>query len=72
MPDINFPNSPSGGDTYTYNNITFAYDGEKWTAKGGKAAIGAAVRKKRREDPNKNRKGKAKNVSNTTRKKKKK
>ena len=35
MPDINFPNSPSGGDTYTYNNITFAYDGEKWTAKGG-------------------------------------
>ena len=41
-------------------------------AKGGKAAIGAAVRRKRREDPNKNRKGKAKNVSNTTRKKKKK
>ena len=35
MPDINFPTSPSGGDTYTYNNITFAYDGEKWTAKGG-------------------------------------
>ena len=41
-------------------------------AKGGKAAIGAAVRKKRRNDPNKNRKGKAKNVSNTTRKSKKK
>ena len=41
-------------------------------AKGGKKAIGAAVRKKRREDPNKNRKGKAKNVSNTTRKSKKK
>jgi len=40
-------------------------------AKGGKAAIAAAVRKKRREDPNKNRKGKAKNVSNTTRKTKK-
>ena len=39
-------------------------------AKGGKAAIGAAVRKKRRNDPNKNRKGKAKNVSNTTRSKK--
>jgi len=37
-------------------------------AKGGKKAIAAAVRKKRREDPNKNRKGKAKNVSNTTRK----
>ena len=37
-------------------------------AKGGKKAIAAAVRKKRREDPNKNRRGKAKNVSNTTRK----
>ena len=34
-------------------------------AKGGKKAIGAAVKKKRRQDPNKNRKGKAKNVSNT-------
>ena len=34
-------------------------------AKGGIKAIGAAVSKKRRKDPNKNRKGKAKNVSNT-------
>jgi|MDTC01.2.fsa_nt_gb hypothetical protein len=34
-------------------------------AKGGKSAIGSAVSKKRRQDPNKNRKGKAKNVSNT-------
>ena len=34
-------------------------------SKGGKKAIGSAVSKKRREDPNKNRKGKAKNVSNT-------
>jgi len=33
MSDISFPSSPSGGDTYTYNNITFTYDGEKWTAK---------------------------------------
>ena len=39
-------------------------------AKGGKKAIAAAVNKKRREDPNKNRKGKAKNVSNTVGKKK--
>lgn len=39
-------------------------------AKGGKKAIAAAVNKKRREDPNKNRRGKAKNVSNTTRKSK--
>ena len=37
-------------------------------AKGGKKAIAKAVNKKRREDPNKDRKGKAKNVSNTTRK----
>ena len=37
---------------------------------GGKAAIGKAVSKKRRNDPNKNRKGKAKNVSNTVGKKK--
>jgi hypothetical protein len=34
-------------------------------AKGGKKAIAAAVNKKRRKDPNKNRRGKAKNVSNT-------
>ena len=39
-------------------------------AKGGKKAIAAAVNKKRGEDPNKNRRGKAKNVSNTTRKSK--
>ena len=31
-------------------------------AKGGKKAIAAAVNKKRRDDPNKNRTGKAKNV----------
>ena len=37
-------------------------------AKGGKKAIAAAVRKKRRDDPNKNRRGKAKNVSSKTRK----
>tara|TARA_B100000963_G_scaffold37394_1_gene27911 strand:+ start:6351 stop:7208 length:858 start_codon:yes stop_codon:yes gene_type:complete len=41
-------------------------------AKGGKKAIAAAVRKKRKNDPNKNRRGKAKNVSNTTRTSKKK
>ena len=35
-------------------------------ASGGKKAIGAAVKKKRRNDPNKDRKGKAKNVSNKT------
>ena len=35
---------------------------------GGKKAIAAAVRKKRKNDPNPNRKGKAKNVSNKTKK----
>lgn len=33
MPDINFPSSPSGGDIYTFNNISYTWDGEKWTAK---------------------------------------
>jgi len=37
-------------------------------AKGGKKAVASAVNKKRRDDPNKNRRGKAKNVSNTTKK----
>ena len=40
MSDISFPNSPSGGDTYTYNNITFTYDGEKWTAKAPLSTTG--------------------------------
>ena len=31
---------PSGGDTYTYNNITFTYDGEKWTAKAPVSTTG--------------------------------
>lgn len=29
---VSFPNNPTGGDLYTYNNITFTYDGEKWKA----------------------------------------
>jgi hypothetical protein len=37
-------------------------------AKGGKKAIAAAVNKKRRDDPKKNRRGKAKNVSNKVKK----
>ena len=32
MSDINFPTSPSLNDTYTYNDITYTWDGEKWTA----------------------------------------
>ena len=45
---------------------------KKLRAKGGKEAIAAAVRKKRRKDKNPNRRGKAKNVSSKTRKSKKK
>ena len=36
----------------------------KLRAKGGKKAIAQAVNRKRREDPNKNRRGSAKNVTN--------
>ena len=36
----------------------------KLRAKGGKKAIAQAVRRKRREDPNKERRGSAKNVTN--------
>ena len=39
----------------------------KLRGKGGKKAVGSAVNKKRRDDPNMNRSGKAKNVSSTTR-----
>ena len=27
---VNFPSSPSQGDTYTYEAITYTFDGEKW------------------------------------------
>ena len=37
-------------------------------ASGGKKAIASAVRRKRKGDPNPNRKGKAKNVSNKAKK----
>ena len=42
----------------------------KLRAKGGKKAIAQAVRRKRRKDPNPDRKGKAKNVSNKYKKRK--
>ena len=40
MSDINLPDSPSGGDTYTFNNITYTYDGEKWTAQAPLSTTG--------------------------------
>ena len=27
---FNFPASPSNGDTYTLNSVTYQYDGTKW------------------------------------------
>lgn len=42
----------------------------KLRAKGGKKAIAQAVRRKRRKDPNTERKGKAKNVTNKYKKRK--
>ena len=34
----NFPTSPSNGQTYEYNNITYTFDGVKW---GGSASTGS-------------------------------
>ena len=45
-------------------NPMFTYKSSKPRASGGKEAIARAVRRKRRKDPKKNRRGKAKNVSN--------
>ena len=37
---INFPNSPSTGDTHVANNITWTYDGSSWRSNEG---VGATV-----------------------------
>lgn len=29
---LNFPNSPTTGDIYTYNGIRYMYDGSAWVA----------------------------------------
>lgn len=34
---INFPNSPSLGDTHSANGKTWMYDGEKWILSNGNA-----------------------------------
>ena len=36
---FNFPASPSNGDTYTLNSVTYQYDGSKWVRYS--AAVGA-------------------------------
>ena len=35
MSIIDFPNSPSNGDTYTFDNKLWTFDGEKWETSGG-------------------------------------
>jgi len=35
MSIIDFPNSPSNGDTYTFDGKLWTYDGEKWETSGG-------------------------------------
>ena len=35
MSNIDFPNSPSNGDTYTFDNKLWTFDGEKWETSGG-------------------------------------
>ena len=48
MAAFNFPASPSNGDTYTLNSVTYQYDGTKWVrysasvgAQGGTGSTGA-------------------------------
>tara|TARA_B100000035_G_scaffold173790_1_gene148288 strand:- start:2722 stop:2913 length:192 start_codon:yes stop_codon:yes gene_type:complete len=36
---LNFPNSPSANDTYTYSGVTYAYDGQKWTSRGAQSGM---------------------------------
>ena len=31
---LNFPNAPVANETYTYGNITYVFDGQKWTSRG--------------------------------------
>ena len=35
MSNIDFPNSPSNGDTYSFDGKQWTYDGEKWETSGG-------------------------------------
>ena len=48
MAAFNFPASPSNGDTYTLNSVSYQYDGTKWVrysasvgAQGATGATGA-------------------------------
>jgi hypothetical protein len=36
---LNFPNTPSLGDTYEASGVTYVWDGVKWTSKGSTSGI---------------------------------
>ncbi len=31
MEEINFPDNPTTGDTYTENSVTYLFNGKEWT-----------------------------------------
>ena len=31
---LDFPSNPSLNETYSYGNVTYVYDGQKWTSRG--------------------------------------
>ena len=42
MAAFDFPSSPSNGDNYTANGVTWSWDGSAWRRSGGVGAQGAA------------------------------
>ena len=42
MAQFNFPSSPSNGDSFTQNGVTFQWDGEAWRRQGVAGAQGSA------------------------------
>lgn len=40
MADIDFPNSPTVGQIYTYNNISWQWNGSAWIVASPSASIG--------------------------------
>jgi len=36
---LNFPNTPSLGDTYEASGVTYVWDGVKWTSKGSTSGL---------------------------------
>lgn len=40
MSEINFPNSPTLGQTYSFNNISWQWNGSSWIVASPSASIG--------------------------------